>query len=196
VKFNLDWYNQQFSNNPKANPLGYLNAGATLGDDGTMAPWMDDFFTWSTGHLVALGFDDARPLRDWKVTYPIGRMTAPGYCWIAASVYHMVVQDPATKAFYTTWSDVYERTLAAEKLAAATSLACGSAEMAAALRLKPGEMVGYADSAEGYPSNLQPALAAAAETGVTGGRTAWDRFIARPVKPDYASEPQFAIVPR
>jgi hypothetical protein len=193
---NLAWYNQQYPGNPKANALGYLDTGSWLGDDGTMAPWMDDFFTWSTGHLVALGFEDARPLRDWKVKYAIGRMMDPAYCWIFASVYHMAVEDPATKARYGSWAQVYGPTLADAKSTAAQPLACGGAEMAAALQLKPGEMVGYSAGPEGYPSNLQPALAAAAESGVAGGREAWAKFMGRSVKPDYTSEPQFAIVPR
>ena len=61
---------------------------------------------------------------------------------------------------------------------------------------KPGQMTGYADSAEGYPSNMQPALAMAAESGHAGAMDAWNVFIMRPVKPDYSTEAQFAIVPR
>jgi hypothetical protein len=156
---------------------------------------MDDFFTASVGGLVALGFEEARPLRDWKAKFAIGRMTDPGYCWILASAYHMAVEDPASKAFYPTFAAILNPTLDVGGQAAAKGLACDSPAMAAALGLKPGEMVGYASSAEGYPSNLQPALAAAAESGAPGAQ-AWAKFAARAVKPDYSSEPQFAIVPR
>jgi hypothetical protein len=194
--FNLAWYAQQYLADAGASPLGYLKNGATLGDDGTLAPWMDDFFTSSIGQLVALGFADARPLRDWKAKFPIGRMLDPGYCWIFASAYHMSVQDPATKAFYPNFAAILGPTLAQGGQGAAQGLTCGSPAMAAALGLKTGEMVGYSSGPEGYPSNLQPALATAAESSAPGGAEAWAKFQARAVKPDYSSEPQFAIVPR
>jgi hypothetical protein len=196
VGFNLAWYLQQYVSDPTASPLGYLKNGATLGDDGTVAPWMDDFFTSSIGELVAMDFEQARPLLDWKARFAIGRMLDPGYCWIFASAYHMAVQDPVTKAFYPTFAATLEPTLVAGQQTAARGLACGGAAMATALKLAPGEMVGYASSPEGYPSNLQPALAAAAGSGAAGGREAWMKFQARAVKPDFSSEPQFAIVPR
>jgi hypothetical protein len=193
LAFNLAWYAQQYV---PGGAFGYITNGATLGDDGSLAPWMDDFFTASIGGLVALGFDDARPLRDWKAMFAVGRMNDPGYCWIFASAYHMVVQDSASKAFYPSFAAVLGPTLDVGGQAAAKGLACDSPAMAAALGLRTGEMVGYASSAEGYPSNLQPALATAAEAGVPGGAAAWAKFAARAVKPDYSSEPQFAIVPR
>ena len=196
LAFNLAWYTQEYVTDATASPLGYLRNGATLGDDGTLAPWMDDFFTSSIGGLVALGFDDARPLRDWKARFATGRILDPGYCWIFASAYHMAVQDPATKAFYPSFAAILGPTLDAGQQAAARGLACGSPAMGAALGLAPGEMVGYSSSPEGYPSNLQPALATAAESSAPGGREAWLKFAARPVKPDYSAEPQFAIVPR
>jgi hypothetical protein len=75
-------------------------------------------------------------------------------------------------------------------------LGCASAEMATALKLKIGEMTGYSAAYAGYPSNMQPALAYGA--GVTGasGIAAWNVFMKRSVKPNYALGPQFAIVPR
>jgi hypothetical protein len=76
------------------------------------------------------------------------------------------------------------------------NLPCASGEMAQALKLKTGEMTGYADSPVGMPANMQPALAYAADAGGEAGRTAWALFSRRSVKPDYGSSPQFAIVPR
>ena len=58
-------------------------------------------------------------------------------------------------------------------------------------------MTGYASEATaGFPSNMQPALAAAADADVSDARAAWTTFINRPVKPDYSTAPQWAIVPR
>ncbi|WP_288378356.1 hypothetical protein, partial [uncultured Massilia sp.] len=62
--------------------------------------------------------------------------------------------------------------------------------------LKTGEMTGYSTSYAGYPSNMQPALAYAADIGGAQGANAWKVFMARSVKPDYRLGPQFDIVPR
>jgi hypothetical protein len=43
---------------------------------------------------------------------------------------------------------------------------------------------------------MQPALAAAATSGIPNAQEAWNIFISRPVKPDYSGEPQWDIVPR
>jgi hypothetical protein len=57
-------------------------------------------------------------------------------------------------------------------------------------------MTGYSKVVTGYPSNMQPALAYAAEVGGSEGASAWAVFNARTVKPNYGLGPQFAIVPR
>jgi len=119
-------------------------------------------------------------------------MTAPGTCWIDASIYAMTVRDTATSPFYTTMAQAYK----ASHTPAIAALPCDSAELAHALGVKPGEMPGYAATTAGFPSNLQPALAYAADVGGKPGREAWRRFMTRSVKPDYAMSPQFAIVPR
>jgi hypothetical protein len=194
LKNNLDWYNAEYTDNPGANKLGFIANGYALGykDHTGMAPWMDDFFTSAIGHLADLGFEGADRLLAWKAKFPILRMTAPGTCWLGASVYAMIVRDSASSPFYGTMEQAYK----ASQPPAISALPCNSAEMAQALKLKPGEMTGYASSAEGYPSNLQPALAYAADAGGKAGREAWQRFMARSVKPDYGTSPQFAIVPR
>ncbi len=68
--------------------------------------------------------------------------------------------------------------------------------MAQLLKLQVGEMTGYSSTTTGFPSNLQPALAYAADMGGKEGVEAWKVFSSRTVKPDYANGPQFAIIPR
>lgn len=58
-------------------------------------------------------------------------------------------------------------------------------------------MIGYAYMATGFPSNMQPALAYAATSGAVDGMKAWQKFMSRPVKPNYGADgAQFSIVPR
>jgi hypothetical protein len=191
---NLDWYNKTYTDNAGANKLGVLTNGyAIVYDNGIgLAPWQDDFFTQAIGHVSDLGFTKAQDLLRWKTRFAIGRMSDPEYCWIMAAVYSMKVRPSATADLYATFGEAYRATVPP----GFGDLACGSAAMAAKLGLKIGEMPGYAYGSTGYPSNLQPALAYAAEVGGSAGAAAWQVFDARPVKPDYSSNPQFAIVPR
>jgi hypothetical protein len=120
------------------------------------------------------------------------RITGEGSCWIDASIYSMIVRDSSTSPFYTTIGQAYK----ASHTADFNALACASAPMATALKLKVGEMTGYSSAATGYPSNMQPALAYAADALGTEGQAAWTVFMNRSVKPNYGLAPQFAIVPR
>jgi hypothetical protein len=194
VKSNLDWYNAEYTDNRNANKLGFIANGYAIGyEKGTgTAPWMDDFFTSAIGHLAELGFNEAGRLLAWKVKFPIQRMTAPGTCWVNGAIYALIVRETVNAPFFTSLEQAYQASVPAEVKAQP----CGSGGMAQALKLKPGEMTGYSSSPTGFPSNMQPALAYAADAGGEVGREAWRRFMARSVKPDYGTAPQFAIVPR
>ncbi|CAN5272385.1 hypothetical protein BH11PSE11_BH11PSE11_28410 [soil metagenome] len=192
---NLDWYNNAYSNNPHSNnSLGAITDGNAIVYDGGvgLAPWQDDFFTSAAGHAVELGFAKAKPLLNWKAKFPIGRMVDPGFCWIVGGIYNLHVRDTAVSPIYTTLGQAY----LASNPSSFTSLPCGGSAMAANLGLQVGEMTGYSYSNSGYPSNMQPALAYAADSGVTGGVNAWQVFMGRSVLPDYQNGAQFAIVPR
>lgn len=191
---NLDWYNATYNHNPQANALGAIVNGYALGynDKRGLAPWQDDFFTSAVGHVAELGFGKARALLRWKARFPVLRMTGEGSCWIHGAMYSMMVRDSASAPFYGSIGEAYRASMPAEMRA----LPCGGPGMAAALKLKTGEMTGYSAGESGYPSNMQPALAYAADVLGEPGRKAWRQFMARSVKPNYGRGPQFAIVPR
>ncbi len=191
----LDYYNDRYTNNPDANRFGFIDQDYALNysDGRALAPWQDDFFTWAVGHAVELGFNEAEPLLLWKAKFPIGRMTAPGYCWIHAAPYSMTVRDARGEAFYSSFEEIYKNMVSE----AVYSTPCASDEMATAIGgVVAGQMTGYAHSPSGYPSNFQPALALASETGLPNAREAWQIFADRPVKPEYNGYPNWAIVPR
>ena len=194
LKNNLDWYNAEYTDNRNANRLGFIaNGYAFAYEKGAgLAPWQDDFFTSAVGHLAELGFGDAARLLAWKAKFPIQRMTAPGTCWVSGAIYALLVRPSANAPFFTSMEQAYKASLPP----AVTSQPCDSPGMAQALKVKNGEMTGYASGPTGFPSNMQPALAYAADVGGAAGREAWRRFMARSVKPDYGTAPQFAIVPR
>ncbi|MCE3604576.1 hypothetical protein LXA47_13285 [Massilia sp. P8910] len=220
---NVDWYTATFVT-ANSNQLGFIdNSGfaavAYPGPGGPktgMAPWQDDFFTASVGQAYELGFTKVKSLLDWKARFPVGRMTAPGYCWVDAAVYALSVRATETSPYFTTFGQAWQATFRGANntdLVNSTGKRyidqpCGS-QLQADWRTQldkdnksnrmpwlAGEMTGYASSAEGFPSNMQPALAMAAGTGIPNARAAWDVFAKRSVKPDYTQRPQFAIVPR
>lgn len=226
LKHNIDWYNSVYVQG-KPNKLGVLDgtgqyafraiayktpSGASTG----VAPWQDDFFTWSVGYLDELGFTDAKPLLQWKAKFPVGRMTAPGYCWIAGAAYALSVRPSSTSPLFNTLEEAYLATMRSEdgspliNTTGAHYLAqpCGSQAQADWFTQRDkdtstprspwlaGEMTGYAASSEGFPSNMQPALAVAATSGIPNADTAWSIFMNRSIKPNYSDAPQWAIVPR
>ncbi len=191
---NLDYYNTTYSTNPAANVFGVLTNGYSIVYNSAtgLAPWMDDFFTAAIGHAAELGFDKANALLAWKAKFPIQRMNDPAACWIDATIYNLKVRDSQTSPLYTSFAQAYK----ASHTAAFNLLPCASSAMATAMSLKIGEMSGYSATPIGYPSNLQPALAYAATVGGAEGLKAWNQFMLRSVKPNYALGPQFAVVPR
>lgn len=153
---------------------------------------MDDFFTWSVGQLVAMGFEKASPLLASKAKFPVGRMTDPGFCWLQGAACSMNVRDEDKSPVYDSFATVFEQTVDP----AFAKLACGGPEMASALQVKEGEMTGYSSSPAGSPSNMEPALAVAAESGIPLAQQAWDAFEQRTVKPDCSAYPNWAETPR
>lgn len=175
------------------NVLGWIGP---LAYDMTDSPWMDDFATWAMGHALDLGFSDWKSILDFKARFPVGRMTDPGYCWIVAGAYHLNVRTASGQPNFTTFGQAYNQYLL-DNAYNVSGLSCGSLAYAKALGLtQAGEMMGYATSTQGYPANLQPALAVAAQTDIGNADLAWMMFSTRPVQPDYRTEPQFNVLPR
>jgi len=210
---NRTWLMEMYVNNSDANSLGAARPRSNL--EGK--PWMDDFFTWSIGYLVELGFTDFIPILQWKAKYPLQRMSLQdsGYCWIFGAAYtHGLGPDPTAWAgnpdnWFQTLAQVYQATftnnywmMPGDPDNRLIDKPCGSTEMAAWLTTRfdrpyaIGEMFGAASSSMGYPANLQPALAVLVDAGITDSNAAWTRLITSASRPNYSSTPQFALAPR
>ena len=176
LNLNIQTYLDQTVRNPDANKLGFLAEGNYITSEPyMMPPWEDDFFTWTTGYLVHLGFTDALPLLRWKSTFVLGRLINPDYCWLHASEYDIQIGTKANGIF-TTFAQLYNANFSSD---------CQGLEMS-----------GYPESATGFGANLQPAIAIIADAGIEGGAEAWLKYESRSPKQDYSSSPQFAIIPR
>lgn len=194
VQNNLEYLKQNYIDNPNANNLHFVSDWGAVIYNGRrgIAPWQQDFLNSVLDQLMRMGFVQARPVLKWFSKFPVGRMTAPGYCWISGAIYSLNVRDSQHAPFYTTFRQAYDSSVSR----AVRNASCNSSEMAHALHLhRVGEMTGYAYSPTGFPSNMQPALAAAVDVGAPGAEKAWKLFMSRSVKPKYANYPNFAIVP-
>ena len=211
---NLNFYHDAYVvGNP--NQLGmYDGSGPKAASIGGSPPWQDDYLTWSFGYLAELGFEKAQPIMMWKAKYPVGRMTAPGFCWIKASAYSLKIRDDAKSPVYDTFEKVYLANFSGNSITHEGGTKthpqglrfidqpCASQAMAdwfnASSKFTWGtrRMDGYADSTIGYPANLQPALAIAADAGVPNAQQAWTLFTTRDAKPKYQNGPQWNIIPR
>lgn len=236
VANNLTFYNNTYVTG-KPNQLGFLDGS---GDDilgsgihavwlmlynynGTwngIASWQDDFFTWAVGRLSELGFTAADPIRNWKAQYPVGRITAMGYCYTDAAPYYTLVRPSgapdaypnASFPIFTTFAQVHSATFDWVQDMNPTSSTysqsygtqpCNSAAQALwntnnrnEGTYVTGRMIGNGLDPESYVASLQPALAVAADSAIANSAAAWNTFASRPASIDYTSEPQFAIVPR
>jgi hypothetical protein len=192
VNANIDWYNKAYVTGTTGNALGVLTNGFaySYNDGNGIAPWQDDFFTTVIGHVVELGFGNAQPLLAWKSRFVVDRMVGEGFCWIEASSYSLKVRDSSSAPVYSTIAQVYQSNNTADF----TQLACGSAAMATSLKMAVGAMVSDM-STSGSQAIMQPALAYAVGANASGAK-AWAQFAARPFKPNFATEPQYAILPR
>ena len=171
---NITRFNQLYTNNSAANKLGAIEPYEPISE---MRSWEDDFFTWTTVHLVELGFDAARDMALWKSKYPVGRMGNTDYCYIHATPYTMAVGTGST--WYTTFRQVYEANWG-------TVPSCPDGQA----------IDGYPSEPTGYPSNMRPALAAAVSIGAPGAQAAWTRFLASRPQPDYSTYPNWGVMPR
>ena len=211
---NLAFYHAAYVvGNP--NKLGlYDGSGPRAAPINGSPPWQDDFLTWSFGNLAELGFARALPILQWKARYAVGRMTAPGYCWIHGSAYTLKFREAKGLPAYDSFAQLYRENFDRDKLTIDDKSvqhpqglryidqACGSQAQADWLSAatgrnwERGRMVGYASSPIGFPANMQPALAMAATYGIPNADRAWSVFTARANQPNYAAAPQWAIVPR
>ena len=202
VENNIQWYNQNYTDNLRANTLHILTNGYAIvypnqGNPGTgIAVWQQSFFNWAIGNLADLGFPGADRLRNWFSLFQINLMTSPDYCWIVASAYQLQVRDSKDNSIYTSLRRVYANTF--PKL---QSVTCNSKQMAELLSTKSyryakSVMIGYPYSQTGFVANYQIGLAIATDSDVPAANKAWNIFTNRQVKPNYDDSPQFAIIPR
>ncbi len=199
---NRAWYAQTYlGNGPSANPFGAIDRsllGTQSGRQETKT-WMDDFFTWSVGHLIELGFADWRPMLDYKAKFVLGRLNGPDFCWVLAGSDTVALSATYDGAWRPSWSAVYLGSFPSS----ITGTACGSAAMAAALSAEnpgytyqAGEMFNYASLAGSRLAIMHSAASVLVDNQVPGALAAWQRVRGSTVQPDFSEYQNFALQPR
>jgi hypothetical protein len=195
------YFSTKLTNNISNDTQMYVSPGGTyknnlgamyMAEGNDQYRFYDYFMSWAVQYLVDLGFTQAAPLRDYKLQFPIGLMgmAANEYCFQLAPQYTWHVGPVGTNVFYTSFQQVYQNTAPSY-----ASLACGSQQLANALGLPLNGMVGSQTAVDSYYANLQAALAAAYDSGLPGGQTAWNRTLLAGQQPDYSDAPQWALLP-
>lgn len=213
VDSNFDYYNTKYPLNPLANVLGVLDTGDDLvyTNGRGIGVFQYDFFVSVVGHARELGYAAAQTFLLWAARWPIGRMIAPGYCYLRACPIGMTVRDSPNSPLYETHAQclighigdgdganlVYTQAI--------HDAPCNSQQRLDLMNAQRGlpsqpfvlnEISGYSYSTEGYVSNMQPGLALAVDSGYADGDLAWDLYDNRANQPNYSTSPQFAVVPR
>lgn len=175
---NISYYTAKYADTVKTNRLGYLDDGYSLAyAPYGIAPWQDDFFTYSIGSLVDLGFTQAKNFLLFKSRFVVGRMTDPEFCWLHATAYSLQVGKSASEK-YQSFGEMYR------------------ANFSDTTSCKGLVMDGYPDSPTSYGSNMQPGLAEAVDCGAPGAAAAWTKYETRYPRQNYTSDPEWAVVPR
>lgn len=205
VNNNLDWYNATYTNNPGANKIGVITNGYAIAYDNetATATWMHDFLVSTVGELVKLGFDKARPFLGWLSKFTLGRMLEVS--WTIGAPYGLRVRDTSSSPIYDSIKQCYTAVLGEVFMAlppASPVMAQAWNKTGYPMNMYPsdgvyaGDMGNIAFGYEGYPSNMQPALATLVDNDVPGAKQAWDNFMSRSVKCDYTLGGQFNVTPK
>jgi hypothetical protein len=191
LKANIDWYDRTYSRNPATNRLGIIDRIDAYDDGRSIAPWQDDYFTWSIGYVQGLGDVNAQSLLRWKAKFPIGRLAAPGFCWVMAASYTLRVRDKPEKPMYPDFADVYRASLQQRTgRSDGADLVCGSVGLSHALGLTHASEMVQRD----FVDFMRPAVAASVDARVDDADLAWRIFEDHAPAPD-PEEPEWDIAP-
>lgn len=159
--------------------------------------FFDDFYTWAIGNLVDLGFAPALPILEYKSRFPLGRMggtggNANGYCFQAAPAYTHEM-GPDKTSLYASWAEVYAHNNSGCAQACQTKelAACLGADASDPFSIRSGQ-----NATAYYYNEMQPALAISVQYGFGTLADHWRLFTAAKVRPDYAQNPKFGVIPR
>ncbi|KPA15414.1 conserved hypothetical protein, secreted [Candidatus Magnetomorum sp. HK-1] len=207
IKNNIDYFNKS-REEKKAYSFGWysLTSNGHLYSEAVVESDEDDYFTWSIGNLMKLGFDDIQSFNEWKSQFVISRMINDTYCWTFSALPQIVVGQVKndTNTYFSSMDESFQPSLAlkyGDTIATnLQNMTCNSPEMMTLVNLSVDEMPHIFESqvlSDDYAARMQIAMATAVDVGITGSVSAWHIFHNRGIQPDFSGDarPNFAIVP-
>lgn len=162
---------------PYAYSLGGWEYGPSNAVNGSVAPWMTDFWVATNGlnsdREPVASMTNLIAVRDWMYRWIVGRFGPSGassHHWSRAATYGTRVHPTSTgtvfgpdaREFYDSWGDVWTGVYGSPN-AETTNLIDNSADLSSSV-------------VRGYWANLLPAISYAVEHGATDSAAAWARF--------------------
>ncbi len=191
---NLTYFNETIVDNPDSNWLHiYPIMNQPYNDGKAIAPWQDDFFTWSVWYVSELWFTKATKILEWKSKFVFDRILNPDFCWNFATNYTLNVRDSKTSPFYNSIKEVYDSTFPDYLW-----IECNSQELVdldANLEYRD-NFVWPPLSDWWYHSVMQNALAVVTDLWTQEWIDAWNKYESRNLKPSFTKMPTYSIVPR
>lgn len=169
----------------------YELGNSGYGVPGVIAPWQQNFWAQSMGHVSDLEpLDDMtvfNRVRDGLYRFPVGMLgDSTGYCFTKASQYTVKVgTGTELSSLFDTWGQAYQ--------SAFGTAPCGNT--------LEGDSGGAPGLPTGYYANLLPAIAYAVDHHAPGAAAAWARLTGATNWSSFATsgfedEPVWAVVPR
>jgi hypothetical protein len=178
---NLNWYAQQYVNNPAQSPLGAIQKPDEVNET---SPWQNDFMGVVVSQLAENNEPKAQEVVNWFSKFNVGRFTndANGFCAAHAPGYYWIFRDTSGN-YINSWSALYAKNYAGDVGKSCSSLSVTE---------------GYPTQASGYAAYARGMLGAAAGAGVSGAKDAYLKWKGMTPQMDakLASDPTWAIVPR
>lgn len=183
---------------PYPEPVVFGAYGNTPATHRVIPPWEEDFLTWSIWNTVRLGNARWLPILRWNAAFVVHRLTDRAVCPTFATMYNVRLINRQNHPIGP-WPQMVRSTLAQKghkPSLQALKYPCRSAALARYLHLPaPGDFIGYPASPDGFPANMQPAVAAAVDSGIKDAKKAWGVYQSRPTKQPYQGYPNWDIVP-
>jgi len=190
---NIAYWTWQYpsGNSPDTNALGAMFSGEKANTN-EYRGFFDHYMSFAIQHVVDLGYSNAVAFRNYKLKFTLGLMgLGPNdYCFQHGANYNLTI-GPTNATYYSNWLQVYQATIAG-----GSANVCGTQAMATAMLVALNEMAGGQNVTDYRFASMQPAIAALADSGLSGGIEAWNRSLLSGIHPNYNDDPTWAIKPR
>ena len=104
---NWSWLVSQLPTWTAAQGEAYGQIKGTYGNNGSMAPWQQDYFASTTIAAAEQGNQNAKTVLQWEANFLVGRfLPHTGWNQDDGAAYNLQVYNTTTNSYYQTWGDI------------------------------------------------------------------------------------------